>query len=432
MKQTVVSESVKTSKLPALAEVFEYPEYTIRGIKTWEQVAILGRENLSQLIKKARQNEQRLSRRIKELTEQMEIMKGKSGAWFVEAAKGFLNPQDMVKGDHPRGDSWDIEPIDEKSQTRAFGTTTFNICGWCKHANCGTMRMYYYITTNCGLYPYGEECKFDTPCKLQKLTEEDFRAVIRNLKRKISFLKDDRKKVQTGIRQFQLLAKDAPSKPYLMSLRPEDYYKIGDELIINLRAFKDKKFDAKWVQATCIFGYRHQDGFVSAVAPFPVHDNLDYYGGRGISSSESNPGCLQYADYHSLRTAFLGGADQEFVFLWLDNIDSKKIDLLEFRKDLMEGWILRPPEDQQPIVDEMKVESVKDALRVLQMLMEPESIEDLERWVKMQLRYIRPAAKRQKADDPVKEYVIKQTRAVYAARKLLKERLEDRRGCKKD
>lgn len=417
--------SAKQATPPPLNEIFDYPQYTIRGITTWEQIAILGRENIRALIKSARYFERQLSERIKELTRRKSVIEGKDGSWFQEEAKKFENPQDMVKGFLDNNWLHEPEPIDQKSREREAGATTFNICGWCKYANSGTCRYSYHITTNCALLTAEDDLKFDTPCRLHNSTRADLQTAVEGFNKEISDCKRKRDKVRRGIRHLQSLEQGAPSKPYLMSLRPHDHFNVGDEMVINLSGFQRKTVEGEWAKAICVFGYRHQDGCISGQGIFPIHNNLNYLDGRGVSFGMSRPECFLAAEFYYLRDAFKG--DYEFLRIWMDNIEDKLegFDQNQFQLDLIEGKFAEPPADWQPPSDEIRVESVQDALNVLQMLMEPENLEQLDRWVKMQLRYVHPD-KHHIANEAVKAYAQRQTRAVYAARKLLKARLESK------
>lgn len=429
----MTNELAKTARVPAtllsLEDVFTYPQYSLHGINTWDEIAKLGSNNIAALIKNARGNESGPTAQIGKLKEQQKLLEGKSGADFVEMAKEYENPKITDIGGREGNWAHELEPLDPASANRKRAATTFNMCGWCKHSGGGSGRYNYMITTYCSLlggYDNVEESKFNTPCFLQKMGAEQIAPQVERIKLEVERHLAHREKVRQGIKLLQRLMKGQPQKPYLISLRPHDHFDVGDEAMAYIGQWNgDYKqlVQGKWVPVFVVFGYRHHDGCVSAQAEFPIHSNTSYDGGRGWSSGDSSPMTLLRKEYEWLRHAAEEG-DLGFAGLWVANIDEhSKLDRAQFLTDLT-GDIALPPADWQPPTDEIKVNTVEDAERVLQCLSSDlfKSEEQIRSWANMQLRYVHPDRLAERGDN-VKAYAERQTRAVYAARDLLIARL---------
>lgn len=434
---------ITISRVPAtpltFKDVFAYPEYLLRGIESWRHVSLLGSKNIAALISSARSHEKSITNEIASLKQETELLRGKSGEDFKEMAKGFENPT-LPEIGVPE-DSWskDLEPLDAASKVRKGDATTFNMCGWCKHAGGGTCRYGFHITTRCGLLGNSPETAFNTPCLLQAKTSDEIAVEVKRLENETENLLARREKVRQGISLLQSMKVGAQEKPYLMSLRPHDHFKVGDEVMVYVgqwgsegkhRLTIDQSITnphaSVWVPAIVVFGYRHHDGCVSYQTLFPVHNNMSNFEGRGGGAGMSRPEVLLRSEFNYLQEA--ATKDTEFFFRWLDNVDTLKgLDRYTFRKDLTSGTVANPPADWQPPTDEIEVKSVKDAEGVLQMLNSSlfETEKSIRDWAAMQLRHVHPD-KLQKADENVKSYAARQTRAVYAARDLLIARLRNR------
>lgn len=431
----MTKDIITTTQVPAtvlkLADVFSYPEYTARGLGTWEDVAATGSKNIAALISSARGNEKSLTDQIAHLKEQESVLRGKSGDDFVEAAKSFQNPNFPEIGEREGNWSHDPEPLDEESKVRERDTTTFNVCGWCKYASGGSCRYSYYITTHCGLlggYSASPESQFNTPCLLTSKTAEEIEAQVDRMEMEVESLLVQREKVRQGIKLLQRLKKNAPEKPYLMSLRPHDHFNVGDDVMVYVGQWKQEDGgcrmlvkDGVWVPAIVAYGYRHHDGCVSYQTLFPIHNNMSNDNGCGGGAGMSRPEVLLRSEFNYLRDAW--DTDQHFLGLWIANIDNhlRGLDSVTFWQDLSSlGKIANPPADWQPPTDDIPVKTVKDAERILQMLDFKlfKSREEIRAWANMQLNHIHPD-RLNGASENVKAYAARQTRAVYAARDLL-------------
>ncbi len=433
----MTTQVTTTTSVPATAlmidDVFSYAEYTLRGVTRWEDVAKLGSKNLGALVSSARSHEQSLSGSIARLKEQQNLLRGKSGDDFKEMAKAYENPALTHIG--VPADSWskDPEPLDADSKNRKSDATTFNKCGWCKHAGGGSCRYNYHITTSCSLLgDSSPETRFNTPCLLHEQSAEGIAKQVERLQREIDDTLAKREKVREGIKLLQKLKKGAPEKPFLISLRPHEMFNVGDDAMAYIGQWGDrnqykKVADGKWVPVTVVFGYRHHDGCVSAQSQFPIHSNVSNDGGCGYGSGMSRPEILLRSEFEWLRHASEEG-DLGFLGLWIANIDShlEGIDRVQFLKDLTADIAL-PPADWVPPTDEIPVKSVKDAERVLQCLSADlfKTEDEIRSYANMQLRYVHPDRLNGKSEN-VKSYAARQTRAVYAARDMLIERLRTR------
>jgi hypothetical protein len=436
----MTNELTITAQVPATAltfgDVFSYPQYTLRGVDNWMDVSHLGSKNLAKLVSSAHDYEQSLTSNIGKLKEQQNLLRGKSGDDIKEMAKEFQNPTITEIG--VPSDSWskDPEPLDAASKTREGDSTTFNICGWCKHHSGGTGRYQFMITTSCGLLGGASpETRFNTPCLLQCKTETKIAEEVQRFEEEVENLIAKREKVREGIKLLQHFKKGSPEKPYLMSLRPHDHFNVGDEVMVYVGQWgkesehKTVVKDGVWVPAIIVYGYRHHDGCVSYQALFPIHTNMSYFEGRGGGAGMSRPEVLLRSEFNYLQEILHGNSvnDAHFVDMWLSNIDDhlKGFDSVKFLRDLSSGKMASPPADWQPPTEEIEVRTVKDAEGVLQMLNSSlfKTEREIKDWAGMQLRHVHPDHW-SGANENVKSYAARQTRAVYAARDLLIARLK--------
>ncbi len=416
-------------------DVFSYPQYTLCGIETWEQVASLGSKNIAALVSRARDHEKSLTNHIGDVKSKQDLLRGKSGSDFVEMAKEYENPTITDIG--VPEDSWskDPEPRDAASINRKGDATTFNMCGWCKHAGGGSCRYQYHITTSCRLLHNSLETRFNTPCLLCDKSAEEIAAEVEQLEREVEDLLARRERVREGIKLLQKLKKGAPEKPYLMSLRPHDHFNVGDEIIVYVGQWgkeaehKSLVKDGVWVPAIVMFGYLHHDGCVSYQALFPIHSNTSYFEGRGGGAGMSRPEALLRSEFNYLQEAAQNQetGDLGFVGLWLANVDDdlRGFEKARFVQDLFNGTMATPPADWTSPTDEIEVKTVKDAEGVLQCLNADlfKTEKEIKDWARMQLRHVHPD-RLNGVNENVKSYAERQTRAVYAARDLLIERLK--------
>lgn len=143
-----------------------------------------------------------------------------------------------------------------ENQSRNKGDTTFKQCGWCEHAGCGSYRYQCMLSGSCDLLrTYGDERKWNSPCKVIGLGKKDLQGLIDYKKGDIK----DREKaivdLNKEIGHLTELKKKAGEKPPLPGSRDSDHFNVGDRVAVNM--------DGKWIGGTVVYGYRHHDGCVS-------------------------------------------------------------------------------------------------------------------------------------------------------------------------
>ncbi len=142
----------KEKAMVKLEALFSFPDI-IRGISGWADIVHLGKNNIQQLILYVRNEEQELTANIERWNGYQKLLKGKTGEDFVKMGRDYENPTDIEIGfqtDKLTGFR-NLEPIDAKSKSRAPGSTTFNICGWCKYTGSGSRRYNCMIKSKCPL-----------------------------------------------------------------------------------------------------------------------------------------------------------------------------------------------------------------------------------------------------------------------------------------
>lgn len=417
-------------QLPKLTEVLSYAEYTLKGINNWEEVSSLGTLNLEELVKSARGFEKSLSHQIEANYQKINLLKGNSGKEFLEMAKSYENPQDMEIGRLEGNWMNEDEPIDAKSRNREYGTTTFNICGWCKHSGGGSCRYSYHITSSCSLIDNSPETKFNTSCLLHSKTYENIQKEIQLIEDEIEKIKIKRQKVRTGISHLLNLKRNSIIKPYIMSLRPHDFFNVGDEVMIYMGGWNENERLVKgdWVEGIVVFGYRHQDGCVSYQTNFPIHSNMSNLEGRGGGAGMTRPEVLMKKDFLALKNAF--NSDRPFYDLWFKNIDShlKGFDVETFKSKVVDGLIAVPAQDWvPPAYENFNSMTLEEAMSILCLLCEPKKGDEkfIDSWAKMQLSYVHPDKVSSEKKLAVHIYAERQTKKVLAARDFLIERIKN-------
>lgn len=210
------------------------------------------------------------------------------------------------------------EPIwSAGNMDRKKGDTTFDICGWCEHASCGSVRYSCYLITSCSLltsYSSSSDMWWDSACVIKKLGRLDFNDIVKSKQREIDEYQNSIAMLgeQIGVIENLKLA----DKPPLPSHRPHDYYNVDDVVYV----FIEKK--SEWIRGIVISGYRHHDGCVSYVL-----DDIPE-SSEGWSCGSAVPCVLKEWEYNYFR---LNNAD--FV-VWLELCDrtynGEKLDLEEY------------------------------------------------------------------------------------------------------
>lgn len=481
-EEKLVSVRNEMVEVPGPAEYF--PSYTLVGVESWEELHVLGCNNIKYLLAQVRRDEKSQTENIDRLQmrkgllevslEWMKVNPGKNPAdYFAELAQSYDNPQFKPNEIGEREGNWshDPEPLTPESETRKSGSTTFNICGWCSHAGCGSCRFNYHMNTSCdlletytetvkreGIKDYmalsdynPDELKFNTPCLMQKLTSYEIEAAIRGINFNIQVHLAKRESVRAVIHRL-LEQRDATKeeiKPWMVDNRPGEYMNVGDPMVVYIGGWGNNCIvSGDWVNAIGIYGYRHHDGCMSYQTHFPVHTNASYYEGRGGGAGMSRPEAMLANEFASLicmvhklgpdatYAGLMGStgvtdADQAFLRIWFKNIERQKLegfDCEKFFEALKNPDFANPPDGWMPPTEEIKVETVKEAETALHHLDWTlfRSEDDIKSWANMQLKFVHPD-KHQNSSPEVKAYAERQTKAVIAARDLLLRKFGEKR-----
>jgi len=343
--------------LPLFKDVFH--SYNIKGLSDWDDLPILGRLNLKILLTSLRRREKRATSDISTYYDKSRIFFGHMGSHFKRLASAYDNPE-VELGRSEEGWYNGLEPIDLPSLVRKAGSTTFNICGWCTHNSGGTYRYDCALVTRCGLLPDKYDEDYDglcvpntedstaiTTCHLHTLSLVQCTDIAKWYKSKAEGAFNAREDTRVAIKHVQQLIADAiVDKPYLINLRPSDWFNVGDEIVFNLTDFVSDDADIKllvedtWVRGIVVPGYRHHDGCVSCGFDVRVHtgSNLN---GRGGGAGSNSPYVLKVDEYEYLKKA--ADDDLEFLDLWLNSILEEysvdQFDAAQYTIDLRAGTV---------------------------------------------------------------------------------------------
>lgn len=410
----------------------------IDGMPDWDNISILGSNNIEQLVSRLRGNEKSLSTSIQKFYEEKQMFEGKTGEDFKKLASEFENPEGIKT--HVPKDSWsgDKEPCDSNSVSRQHGASNYNICGWCKHAS-GSHRYNYCIGGSCSLLYYQpskgteialknsheDRVKFDTQCQLHALTKEDCEAIVEAYDNEIKKAKTERECVRASIRRLQKEKKKATKKPYLIDLRPYNLYNVMDEIVVYTGGWEGCLIKEDWVTAKVIDGYRHHDGCVSYCTDVKVSTG-EYLDGHGGGYGMSRPEGLLRWEYDFLTNISSKSDDNDLGFLniWLGNLSSdlREFDKVSYMKALTSGTLAEKEDKTESNSKVPEINSVKDALSLLNLLMEPKTKKEVKYAVQRQIKMYHPD-KHHGASDEMTTYAEEMTKAVYTARDILLARL---------
>lgn len=295
------------------------PPYSDFKLDTEEDVLFLGRRNILALAGTWEYYLNNALSQAQSNRKHVAILRGGTAAYFRNRAKEFENPKDIVKGPC---DSWqnELEPIDVMSREREAGTTTFNICGWCKYAGCGTCRYGYHITSHCRLSEgdgkLDVERKFDTPCWLLSATDADISRCVARFEVEYRSICAKVRKLRSHTQRLKKLAGRAEDKPAAPGERPHDWFNIDDPVVCYVGDWTDNRVHGPagasyaFAPATVIDGYRHHDGCVSVRYTDKIHTG-EYLDGHGGGYGMSRPEILHKWEFDYLV------AHPEFAAVWL-------------------------------------------------------------------------------------------------------------------
>lgn len=255
-------------------------------VSTEDDLIFIGSKNLEHLKRYWRSTERSLSKRVKAAQADIDLLAGKTLEDIKAMAAEYENPDfsriGVLKGNW--GD--DLEPLDDASVERKYGATTFNVCGWCQHCRGGSLRHNYHITTYCPLIPRqlgngvgscgNATFRFNTPCALANGTQELLDACVEHLKAHKAQLVARKQRAASYASYLAKVMRKAEEKPYFASLRPRDWFNVGDRVVFFNSVFDDALSDTveTFVSGKVIKGYRYRNDDVSVCAdePFFVGD----------------------------------------------------------------------------------------------------------------------------------------------------------------
>lgn len=274
------------------------PEYYRLSPQTTDDIVFYGKANIESLIKSWQYRRNEKHNRITKLQELMTLFDEMTPKKFKAEAAKFEDPVFPYIGRFSNSPmDRENEPLDCDSRNRQEGTTTFNVCGWCKHTGGGSCRYQYHISTYCSLMlnaglknGYDSDKKFNSPCVFKNFETADFKKVLVGLKKEkektLTKKKNDEKKIRTLLK----LKKLAEEKPVFPSDRNADWFDLEDKIVCFVGNWKTKlKGISNFQSGKVINGYRHHDGCVSVKFKNRVHNGeyLDGHGGGfGISRPE--------------------------------------------------------------------------------------------------------------------------------------------------
>jgi len=158
-------------------------EYFRPKVNNIDELVDLGKDVINRLIRALRQKEVNLRQGIQDLYDKKNIITALMLAGKItEFAPKYLDPE--ITADDvftPKYDyenhSFGLEPSSPKLLLLKKDSTTFNMCGRCRYASCGSGRYDYTIDPGCSLLPYeyssSEELKHIPQRILRDLSIED-------------------------------------------------------------------------------------------------------------------------------------------------------------------------------------------------------------------------------------------------------------------
>lgn len=288
-----------------LKTVLEYGG--IDALTSAADLMVIGTQNLTVIIGKLRSSERECSVAIEKSYEKLALFKGKSGKDFEALAATFERPVIRMAISKDARDR--LVPVDVQSHLREEGATTFNVCGWCKHASSGSYNGRIMVSAICGLSDVKREkpsdyewVQADTPCQFTSFTAEQCEQLAQQWREVIESAKARRDGIRSLIKALQDIAKNQPNRPLLPTLRHWTHFELGQPVVAFVGQMESRTTDADWVAATVIKGYRYQDGIVSYGADTPFHSG-DYLAGAGGWGGDSRAEFLKKDEFDTLREA---------------------------------------------------------------------------------------------------------------------------------
>ena len=115
--------------------------------------------------------------------------------------------------------------------------TTFNFCGWCKHAGHG-LRSHNYCGIKEAAGIKDEKRTFNTPCFFKKAPDKVFDNIRKGLILERKRLSEEKQKIEDKINILLSLSEQAEEKPAFPLYRQKDWFKAGDP-VVSCIVYKD-------------------------------------------------------------------------------------------------------------------------------------------------------------------------------------------------
>lgn len=316
------------------------PQWLHLKIESSDELRKLGKNNLERLVSYQEHYINEKENTIKRLKDMAELLKGKSGNDIIELSKQYENP-DFSLCDVRTGNNWlrGPEPKRQKDVNRERGETTFNKCGWCEHAGCGTFRYDYMISGPCSLFSYADmennrERGILTECSLKEMSEKEISKIVKAYKINIKKLEEEIKEKKETISELEKTAKTTEKKPYIAQLRPHDLFNEGDEIVAYIGGIERTTINKPFITSKVIQSYRHHDGCVSLIADEKWH-NGEYHKGKGGGWGIRRPGILLRKEFEYLIQ------NPGFLDFWLEQIEDRNGEYKKFKQTIKEVWPLK-------------------------------------------------------------------------------------------
>ncbi len=297
--------------------------------KTYEDILFLGKPTIGGIICTWRSTAKDLAKRIKRLDRMSRLLYDKTATVIRKMAERFEHPK--FPGIRLLENTTD-KPVllDPASLRRKPGTTTFNVCGWCKYALCDTffncpIAAICDIENTAGLT--GDKRQFNATCFLRQAPKDKFDEIRDSLYRKLKALVEEKGEVDGKIKCLLLLKKSAEKKPAMPKYRPSNWFTRGNPVICFIGKCRDRLVPEDFIEATIL---ETSDGRVTVYYNEHVHPG-DYLEGYGAQYGESHPEVMHPLEFKYLLR------NPEFAKLWLTQGDStgqKKFDAEHFLKAL--------------------------------------------------------------------------------------------------
>jgi len=300
---------------------FEAADLTMKSwyfpVKTVGEITFLGKIAIGYLICNWRFKKDQLVKEIKNLDKLIEIIKNEGTSGFQKIAENFENPKFPLIEVRYDSCTSGIEPMDEASFNRKFGSTTLNVCGWCRYAN-GPTRHCYHIESQCGIlglagiqdgrkpipkivlkeydqlvtsskdnslqenerirylkamYPgiggvltrEKTARRFNTPCFVTVADSEILQSILTGMTENKEKAIREKKLIESKIRFLIGLRNQAEIKPVLPRLRRGRWFNVDDPVMCFISRYKTRSLDDNWVSGKANKGYRYKDGGISVV-----------------------------------------------------------------------------------------------------------------------------------------------------------------------